>query len=136
MVELARVLFGTRENAHDLIAVDHGAVFVHGEATVGVTIESHTQIGSGGLDHGLQLFGVCGSGVLVDVVAVWRSVDHDHVCTGAAQRFWRDHGGGTVSAVGHDFQPFSGVGWDLSGPMGAMVDTRWSIYRLVAVAVS
>ena len=34
------------------------------------------------------------------------------------------------------FNPLSGLGWVLSGPIGAMVETRWSIYRLVAVTVS
>ena len=34
------------------------------------------------------------------------------------------------------FRPFSGVGCDFSGPTGAMAETRWSMYRLVAVAVS
>ena len=118
VVEFARVFLGARENAHDLIAVDHGAVFIHSEATVGVTVESHAQIGTGGFDHGLQLFGMRGSGVLVDVVAVWRGVDHDHVGSCAAQRFRRDHGGGAVGAVSHDFQAFQRYRLGLVRPDG------------------
>ena len=136
VVEFARVFLGTCKNAHDLIAVDHIAFAVYGKATVGVTVECHAQVGSGCLDHGLQLFGVCGSGVLVDVVAVWRSVDHAHVAPAR-----RNASGATTEVAplaqsATTFKPFNGVGWDLSGPMGAIVDTRWSMYRLVAVAVS
>ena len=65
VVEFARVFLGARENAHDLIAVDHIAFAVYGKATVGVTVECHAQVGTGCLDHGLQLFGMRGSGVLL-----------------------------------------------------------------------
>ena len=34
------------------------------------------------------------------------------------------------------FSPFSGVAWGLPASIGATADTRWSIYRLVAVTVS
>ena len=129
VVEFARVFLGTCKNAHDLIAVDHIAFAVYGKATVGVTVECHAQVGSGCLDHGLQLFGVCGSGVLVDVVAVWRSVDHAHVGSCAAQRFRRDHGGGAVGAVSHDFQAFQRCRLGLVRPDGGdcgyqMVDVQ------------
>ena len=34
------------------------------------------------------------------------------------------------------FRPRNGLGWVLSGLSGAMVGTRWSMYRFVAVTVS
>ena len=104
MVELARVLLGACQNAHDLIAVDHVAILIHGKATVGIAIEGNAHDGAGGLDHGLQLLRMGGAGVLVDVVAVRRRVDDGHVGAGAAQGFRSDHGRGAVRAVGHDLQ--------------------------------
>ena len=110
VVELAFTLLGAGEDAHDLIAVDHVAVFVHGETTVGVAVEGHAHHGIGGLDHGLQLLGVGGTGVLVDVVAVRRGVDHDDVRACATQRFGGHHGSGAVGAVGHDLQALERLG--------------------------
>ena len=79
MVELACVLLGTCQNTHDLIAVDHGAILVHGETAVGVTVKSHAHNSTRGLDHGLQLLRMRGSGILIDVVTIRRRIDDGHV---------------------------------------------------------
>ena len=113
MVELAFTLLGAGEDAHDLIAVDHVAVFVHCQAAIGVTVESYAHHSIGGFDHGLQLLGVGGAGVLVDVVAVRRGVDHDDVRACATQRFGGHHGSGAVGAVGHDLQALERLGLGL-----------------------
>ena len=51
-----------------------------------------------------------GTGVLVDVVAVRRGVDHDYIRTGTAQGFGSHHGSGAVGAVGHDLQSLERLG--------------------------
>ena len=111
--QLALGLLGPGQDAHDLVAVDHVAVLVHGQAAVGVAIEGHAHHGVGGLDHGLQLLGVGGAGVLVDVVAIRRGVDHHHLGARTAQRLRGHHRGGAVRAVGHDLQPLERLGLGL-----------------------
>ena len=70
VIEFAGVLLGAGQNTHNLIAVDHVAILIHGQATVGIAIEGYTHGRIGSLDHGLQLLRMGGTGVLVDVIAI------------------------------------------------------------------
>ena len=94
----------------DLIAVDEATLGIDGEHPVGVTVEGQPEVGAVRQDRRLQVLGVGGAAVLVDVDAVGLDVDrHDD----RAERL--EHPGrqlrrGTVGAVEHDLETIERTG--------------------------
>ena len=102
--ESAVGLHADGEHAHDLVTVDELAVGVHGQAAVGVAVVGHAHVRPDRRDIVLQLLGVGGAAVVVDVEAVRGGVDDDDLGAGGPQRGRTDDGGGAVGGVDDDAQ--------------------------------
>ena len=75
-----------------MIAIDHIAVAVDCEATIGVAVVGDARIGSVLLDRGDEILEMRAAAVLVDVVAVGRVMNRDHRGTGARVELGSDEG--------------------------------------------
>jgi hypothetical protein len=68
-----------------VIAVDDGPSFIHGQKSIGVAIESQTNLGAG-LDHPtLQILRMGGAATIVDVVTVGGRVENVEFDTESGQ---------------------------------------------------
>ncbi len=83
----------------DVVAAPDTAGVVDEDGAVGVAVEGHAEVGTLAHDDVGQRLGVQGSGVLVDVAAVWLVVDDDDVRAGAAEDVGRDTGSGAVTGI-------------------------------------
>ena len=99
------------EQSHDLVAVHEVALGVDGEAAVGVPVVSHTHVGTDGAHVVLELLGMGGAAVGVDVEAVRGGVDRDDLGSGGAQGGRADVAGGAVGGV-HDDPQSRQIGGD------------------------
>ena len=92
------------DHCHDLIAVHNGAVFIHRQKPVGVSVKGQAHIGFLINHSGLKLFHMCGTAVGIDVGPVRHIMDGNHIRSQFSQRFYRCIEGSSLRTVHHDFQ--------------------------------
>ena len=102
IAEAALRLHIARADIKDLIAVDDRAVFIHGQAAVGVAVEGKAHIQSVETDVLLQVLDVRRAAVTVDVRAVGRVADHIGVRAECIKDVFGHHPRAAVGAVKTD----------------------------------
>ena len=130
MAELAFAFIRPGEYAHDLVAVHHGTVFIYCKASVSITIKRNAHLGAGCPDHSLELLGVGGTGMVVDIIAVRRGVDDHNISTSTAQSFRSHYGCSAIGTVGNDAQPAQRL-----GPGAAFIRRSNSIHKMVDIHI-
>ena len=98
-----------RQERHDVVAVDVLAGRGHREAPVRVAVVRDTQVGAVLHHRRAQALQVRGAAVVVDVQAVGRRVDRDHIRARLLVRLGRDLRRRAVRAVHDDAQPLQPV---------------------------
>ncbi len=116
--ELAVLLHILGHDIHDLIAVDHLATLVHGQAAVGVAIEGEAHVHVVLPDVLLEALDVGGAAAGIDVDAVGLGVDDAGLGTQGVEHGAADHPGAAVGAVQRHLAPVEGAG----GQAGEVAD--------------
>ena len=93
-----------REERQQHVAVDHGAVVVNGNDTVGVAVEGQPEVGLVRHDRARQLAGVGRAALVVDVRPIRRVVQRPHLGAESGQHLGGDGAGRTVGAVDDDME--------------------------------
>ena len=110
-----------RQDPQDLVAVDHVAPAVDGDAPVRVPVQREAHVRTELTDGGHQGLGMGCPAVVVDVVAVGPVVDDRDPRTGRAEDLGADAEGGSVRGVQDDVQPGPGHGRRQPGAMRDVV---------------
>ncbi len=106
----ALLAHGERQHGEDLVAVDLGALVVHGQAAVGVAVVRDAEVGAVLDDGGAELVQVGRAVAVVDVEAVGLGADGDDGGPGPGEGLRGDTGGGAVGLVEDDGQAVETVG--------------------------
>ena len=102
--QLAAVIPGFGDDAHDLVAIHHRAVLVHDHDAVGVAVKRDADIGAHFMNLFRQAHGMGRAAFGVDVEAIGLVVDGDDFRTQFPQRGGRHLVTGAIGAVDHDAQ--------------------------------
>src|SRR5690606_448900 len=100
----SRAMPALSDQRHDLVAIDHGSIFVDDDNTVSIAIERDANIGT----HFMNLLGqaqrVRGAAILVDVETVWLVIDGDHFRAQLPKSRWSHLVACTIGAIDDDAQ--------------------------------
>ena len=100
-----RALQAERDQRHQLVAVDQLALLVDDDQPVGVAVEREADVGAARDHRFLEQLRMGRAAVVVDVEAVGRDAERDHLGAQLPQRLGRDVVGGAVGAIDHDLEP-------------------------------
>ena len=97
--ELAAAAHSAAKQRHDLVAIDHAAMFVHNDKPVCIAIKSDTNIRASSHHGFLQRCDMRRSDLVVDILAIWFNANRRHFRAKFPNRSRRYLIGGSVGAI-------------------------------------